>query len=55
MVVCLAAAIGRADAGDRWATTTFSDVSHEFLRPITLMLGPLGDVLNAPPVQCGRR
>ncbi len=33
---------------DRAKTTFFSNVSHEFRTPLTLMLGPLGDVLANP-------
>jgi PAS domain S-box-containing protein len=33
---------------DRARTTFFSDVSHEFRTPLTLMLGPLEDLLDKP-------
>ncbi|HEX4963291.1 MAG TPA: ATP-binding protein [Thermoanaerobaculia bacterium] len=33
---------------DRAKTTFFSNVSHEFRTPLTLMLGPLDDILSKP-------
>ncbi|HEY7112521.1 MAG TPA: ATP-binding protein [Thermoanaerobaculia bacterium] len=34
---------------DRAKTAFFSNVSHEFRTPLTLMLGPVGDLLNRGP------
>jgi PAS domain S-box-containing protein len=34
---------------DRAKTTFFSNVSHEFRTPLTLMLGPIEDILAKPP------
>lgn len=38
---------------DRAKTTFFSNVSHEFRTPLTLMLGPLTDVLTRPEASVG--
>jgi PAS domain S-box-containing protein len=38
---------------DRAKTAFFSNVSHEFRTPLTLMLGPLSDLLSKPADQLG--
>jgi PAS domain S-box-containing protein len=35
---------------DRAKTTFFSNVSHEFRTPLTLMLGPISDILSKPDI-----
>ncbi|HET9934343.1 MAG TPA: histidine kinase dimerization/phospho-acceptor domain-containing protein, partial [Polyangiaceae bacterium] len=40
---------------DRAKTTFFSNVSHEFRTPLTLMLGPLDDLLHDPSLEPSRR
>src|SRR6185369_16407283 len=40
---------------DRAKTAFFSNVSHEFRTPLTLMLGPLEDSIAAPDISLDRR
>jgi len=40
---------------DRAKTAFFSNVSHEFRTPLTLMLAPVDDLLNDPGTQPGQR